>query len=394
MKRESNNEMDLILRKLGREQAIVRKADGNGLSDGGSEQHLDADELNAYAENALPASTRARYTEHLADCARCRQIVSQLSLAAGVIIDDKPAVALAPSGLKAFLAGLFSPMVVRYAVPAVTLLVVASIGYFALRSSSSLERYSEIASTSSAKKQPESNRPFLDSTPGNVTATKTGTETAKNKTDVQREEPADSKRVAGVAGQKAGESKQEQTTVDQLSAENAPASANSPPAAAESVSVEERAKSPEVAQAKTQPVPYSSVQPASVDDRIAKDREKLSKESERTATFGGSNARGGPANVKNEVGAARVREQDEPINGRDRADKVSETRSVAGRRFRREGSVWVDTGFDSSRSTVNVTRGSEQYRALIADEPEIKTIAEALSGEVIVVWKSTAYRIR
>ena len=98
--------------------------------------------------------------------------------------------------------------------------------------------------------------------------------------------------------------------------------------------------------------------------------------------------------MKNEVGAARVREQNEPINGRDRGDKVSETRSVAGRRFRREGSIWVDTGFDSSRPTVNVTRGSEQYRALIADEPEIKTIAEELSGEVIVVWKSTAYRIR
>ena len=46
------------------------------------------------------------------------------------------------------------------------------------------------------------------------------------------------------------------------------------------------------------------------------------------------------------------------------------------------------------RATVKVKRGSEQYRALIADEPAIRSIAEQLGGEVIVVWKGTAYRIR
>jgi hypothetical protein len=41
-----------------------------------------------------------------------------------------------------------------------------------------------------------------------------------------------------------------------------------------------------------------------------------------------------------------------------------------------------------------MARGSEQFRALVADEPEIKKIAEQLDGEVIVVWKGRAYRIR
>jgi len=67
---------------------------------------------------------------------------------------------------------------------------------------------------------------------------------------------------------------------------------------------------------------------------------------------------------------------------------------VAGRRFRREGDVWVDTAYDQSQATVNVTRGSEQFRALVADEPEIGRIAAQLGGEIIVVWKSRAYRIR
>ena len=43
---------------------------------------------------------------------------------------------------------------------------------------------------------------------------------------------------------------------------------------------------------------------------------------------------------------------------------------------------------------MNLTRGSERYRALIADEPEIKQIADQLDGEFIVVWKGRAYRIR
>jgi hypothetical protein len=71
-----------------------------------------------------------------------------------------------------------------------------------------------------------------------------------------------------------------------------------------------------------------------------------------------------------------------------------EVRSVSGKRFRREGNVWVDSSYASSRSTINVTRGSEQFRALVADEPEIRAIANQLNGEVIVVWKGKAYRIR
>jgi hypothetical protein len=68
---------------------------------------------------------------------------------------------------------------------------------------------------------------------------------------------------------------------------------------------------------------------------------------------------------------------------------------VAGRRFHRQGGgAWLDAEYKSSTSLTNITRGSEQYRALIADEPELRRIAEQLGGEVIVLWKNRAYRIR
>ena len=101
--------MDLLLRRLGRQQDVFAPD---------AEDHLDADELNAYAENALPAQTRLRYTAHIAECSRCRDLVVQLSGAAGLVVAEQSVKVAEPSGWKKFLASLLSPMVLRYAAPA------------------------------------------------------------------------------------------------------------------------------------------------------------------------------------------------------------------------------------------------------------------------------------
>ncbi|HZB46826.1 MAG TPA: hypothetical protein VE360_16330, partial [Pyrinomonadaceae bacterium] len=72
----------------------------------------------------------------------------------------------------------------------------------------------------------------------------------------------------------------------------------------------------------------------------------------------------------------------------------NETRSAAGRRFRREGSAWVDVEYKPSMKMTGVRRGTDGYRALVADIPELGRIAEQLGGEVIAVVKGRAYRIR
>src|SRR5687768_14764844 len=40
--------------------------------------HIDADTLNAFAENALPDAARKGYMTHLADCDGCRKTLSSL----------------------------------------------------------------------------------------------------------------------------------------------------------------------------------------------------------------------------------------------------------------------------------------------------------------------------
>ena len=72
------------------------------------------------------------------------------------------------------------------------------------------------------------------------------------------------------------------------------------------------------------------------------------------------------------------------------SEDIPETRAVGGRKFRRQGSVWVDTKFKSSMSVRNVSRGSDEYRAL---NSVVRAIAEQLGGDVIIVSKGKAYRI-
>jgi hypothetical protein len=76
---------------------------------------------------------------------------------------------------------------------------------------------------------------------------------------------------------------------------------------------------------------------------------------------------------------------------RSESEKTPETRSAGGHKFRRQGNAWVDSKFKSSMSITNVARGSDAFRAL---DPAVRSMAEQLGGEVIVVSKGKAYRIR
>jgi hypothetical protein len=86
--------------------------------------------------------------------------------------------------------------------------------------------------------------------------------------------------------------------------------------------------------------------------------------------------------------------EDSERSGGARAGSAGETRTVAGRTFRRQGNAWFDTSYRAGQSYTTVRRNSEQFRALVADEPQLRRIADALGGEVTVVWKGRAYRIR
>ncbi|HSQ24698.1 MAG TPA: hypothetical protein VLN44_09810, partial [Pyrinomonadaceae bacterium] len=79
--------------------------------------------------------------------------------------------------------------------------------------------------------------------------------------------------------------------------------------------------------------------------------------------------------------------------GSDRAstEEAPQTRSAGGKKFRKQGAAWVDQKFKSSMTIKSVSRGSDEFAAL---DSGLRSIAQQLGGEVIVVWKGKAYLIK
>ena len=406
MRPESNNEIDLLLRQLSRRN-------GAPVSEN-EEQHLDADELNSYVANALPPAARARYTEHLADCTSCRKLVAQLSAAQGPASVSQSGSVVAPSGLKSFLASLFSPMVLRYAVPALGLVVIAVVGIVVFRQN---ERQGSIAGLTEAQQRKEAVNQPQPAESASPQAYYDNNTVAKNNTSRAEKEATPS-----AAGDVAPATKEAPAVAKGAVDETGTAAAEPPPAApkaAQKVDAEddedslklkkdaaekqaaarEANKERDIANKNEPAKAETSTVTVTQDTTARKDIAVRSAKSADADVTRGSALKRAPAPAGGTASAtgqadSRSREQSNEQSKPTGTFANAETRSVAGRRFRKTGSVWTDTGYDSSSAVTVVKRGSEQYRALIADEPSIREIADALDGEVIVVWKGRTYRIR
>src|SRR5438045_5270225 len=119
----NDSQMEVLLRRF------ASGARGESLGD-----HLDPDEMNTFAESALPPAARARYVSHLAQCDHCRQQVAQLAISTGTVTRAENLVG-GPErrtfwqGVSAF----FTPRGLRYAAFAAVLLIIAGIAFIALR---------------------------------------------------------------------------------------------------------------------------------------------------------------------------------------------------------------------------------------------------------------------
>jgi hypothetical protein len=387
MKQETNNEMDLLLRQLARRQDVFAP---------GAEDHLDVDELSAYAENVLPAKARARYTAHLAECSRCRDLVVQLSTSAGVVIAEQTEKVSGPSVWRKFLASLLSPMVLRYAAPALGLIVVAAIGLVVLRRERAAD---QVAQVQNEQAKPAGAAGFADPAQPQVHSPDSPSKTSGivDKEVPAKNSPQLSPTPAPEGTPAAADQAARTAKAPEPKPESQPVVAAEPPAPATkvdsgSVSDEIRQQNKEAAKKQEAEVKVTAAEDSKKNFEVG----RVAKMSEEPAT-----ARSRAAKRKSETDdsagaatgtmapASAPREE----SRRDDKDSSAETRTVAGRRFRKQGGIWIDTAYDSPRATMNINRSSEAYRSLIADEPAIKTIADQLDGEIIVVWKGRAYHI-
>ena len=401
MKQERNNEIDLLLRRMSRRNGSTARDTEAG------EQHLDADELSAYAENALPPAARARYIEHLAECATCRKLATELSLSSGATAAPEIEIVAQPGWFKQFLASLFSPLVLRYAVPALGLIVVAAVGFVMLRQRSEhtfMARVNTEPTTPVPVTKPEAPASGLTSQDGSLSEPQEKHAAGETPT-VKPAEPKRDRQTA--ATDAASSSAQPVATADRAVSELQPgvaAGGVAPATAPKATPAETEADKKAEEAAKKAPAPAAQTveirkepekDSSPTNYQSAKENENTAQDKMRAVPLASSNNIAGlRAQAAKRRAPETKRADDENGKAKDSPSDDAETRSIAGRRFRKERGIWVDTAYDSSTATVNMARGSEQFRALMADEPVIGTIAKQLDGEVIVVWKGHAYRIR
>lgn len=445
MREGFDKEIDSLLRRTARAHAGAR---GNGAGNAKPDTHLDADELAAFAEGALPEAARLNAVSHLADCGECRSLAVNLTSAAGVGAKlEKHAVAAAASparesaAKRSWLAAIFAPRTLRYVAPALAVCVVAVVSFIALRSrsgnglvslrDSGSQTASPAIATSQNNSQPSAEGVMNSNASANMNTAATAAGAAGptlddksatgahapefgNKKDVGADAPDGSAPVSNVESKASGE----------VAAAQPPAPAKEEDAAADAPAPREAAKAAPVMEA---PAPKSGDNmkagppPAQANDDFAYNNESQRAAQKRglepQAPDGGArqrspanNASGGGAlastprddkdarsrRAENAPGARRGGRSDQgtTTDGADRESTSEESRAVAGHRFRRARGAWVDVNYKQSMSSTGVRRGTDAYRALVADIPEIGRVVEQLGGEVIVVVRGRAYNIR
>ncbi len=405
-----------------------------GANGGGS--HLDADELNAFAEGVLPAAARARYISHLAECDHCRRQVADLSIASGAVARAEQKV-VEPDRVGLW-GRLFALPMLRYAAIAAALVVVAGVTFVALRqrsqSTESLMVKNEgdqsatyattpLADSNNSVAQPSispSTAPAANDylEPGKVPAPAVAQPTASQSSagvlDRQEtlrsadnttapagpmKEAAKLPEVATKAGEESRVAKAmpysppppgEKQALSQVQTQSSGGYAASPGGPRQQQNQNQNQNF--VLQPENKPVVRSDRERDAVKDARLDDRDRKSEQAILAGRASDEKSKGGPSrnmdNVANNRASNEAR-RNEPAktDGADSEDK-SETRSAGGHKFKRQGNAWVDQKFKSSMSLKTVARGSDEFSSL---DSGLRSIAQQIGGEVIVVWKGKAY---
>lgn len=442
MKEVFDREIDSLLRRHARGTAESRLW-GDGVGDGSAGSHLDADELGAFAEGALPAAARVAAASHLADCERCRGVVVGLARVAGAEAEVKPQAVAATVSAKsertpawrALLASLFSPRAMRFAVPVLALSLVGVVSYVALRSKDG----EPLQMTRDTGRRPGTlqEQPNASVAPGDSAAnTNTSGFATQNTNAAPQPEGAtvvQPSRPGGHGGAEAQPVETDTASKGEQPSETTAQPPPPPPAAAapegpadmaksaprpvtseeDEVSRNEgrdRADTREKSARASEPVDDLAANEATQQRRAVQSRglnqvqmpDGSNARNEKRADNNASNVYGGtPASPRESeragsraVGRSRAAKEAEKKADEDGAGRGSDTRTVEGRRFRREGNTWVDVNYKRTMSSTGVRRGTEAFRALVAEVPVVGRVAGAIGGEVIIVVGNRAYRIR
>lgn len=379
MEFEFDKEIDAILRKARENEAVFAAKI--------SEPHLDADVLSAFAENALPEKSKKLYTAHLADCDRCRRILSNLiSLnaeeeAVPVKIAETPIV----ENPIPWYRKLFFGRNLVYTMGALVLAFSAFTGYIVLQNvSSGLSSDISQANTASksvrgpnAAEEPvfSSNTAPVANMASNISAVPTNPAANANASSMNAATTTATPTISGTTAANQSVAKSAETADrnnladDAVSGGEKPIDLPSQPLKEETRDLKNESERPKItlAEPKLDEREARKTLPAPPPVAAAEKDEQQDKMVTRST------------NKPSPAGAAKM------------AKKKSDSKTVNGKTFNYENSVWVDSQYRQGSPITNVSRGTDEYRKL---DGGLKRIAEQFSETVVVVWKAKTYRIQ
>lgn len=346
---------------------------GIELADG----HLDADEIAAFAENSLTGKTRGVYTRHLAECDRCRKLLAVSIMPAKAEIPLATAVAAPKTAPVSWYRRMFLMPNLAYVMGSLVLVFSAAVGFLVLDRSGG----SRNAEVSQVESRPE----YQD--------TKSGAAPA-----ISSAETANTAANSSASQANAARSTANANSVLANSAEKPLAAA--PPAplampADDNVSIDSSLAT-NTAKANETQLNERQIQalPAQADKRDA------SPQMQRNDEFVLRNQQAPPGagqrpNAEADLSKDRHYENKAGSLAASRAKKAESPakeslRTVNGKNFRSAQGVWYDAEY-KGQTVINIRRESDAFRKL---DSGLRSIANELSGVIVVVWQEKAYRIQ
>lgn len=364
--------------------AILRKARGDEVITS-FDSHLDADDISAFAENTLPEKVRQNYTAHLADCMRCRKILSNV-----ILLNSEAETETASSVVPAEIAETKTPWYrqlfvfpqIAYTMGALVLLFSGFFGYLILQNltgsnNSEVSRSMENKPAQMSKSAPAEN---ADSSGFSTSNTASNSAAATN------------------------------TTVSNSTVTTTTTTNSAPiPAANTATSTEQTERKSDAAKLNAPTVTKPMIAPqATPNPSVSEDDKDLAKaetknEVKNPATMGAVREEPKPRDKENtysvdgqSVADATTERQklktqrSVPESPNKKASEAGATRNIGGKTFNNVGGIWFDSAYGKQKQKT-VTRGTNDYQKLDAG---LRSIADNFSGTVVIVWKSKAYRIQ
>ena len=370
MELEFDKEIDAILRK---------SRSGKALAAVG--EHLDADVVAAFADGALPERSRALYTRHLADCDRCRKLLTQtitMNTAAISAADEAASSVSQVAETSSWVSNLFRTPNLALAMGALVLTFSGVLGYLVMRNQQSETAMVSQSDTEMQKGGPSAGIEATEQI-ANSNAASTAANTSANAAASNAPNTSANSAVAGAPTDSVADRSIDSLPMTRRDADK--------PAMMDGIIAEP--KPAPAAPPVDKPVAERDREKLKSDDKEAKDENVLlggaRQETEDRRASGnvakakkapGGPTRSGPVQSQNQV---NTQTYEMPV-----------TRAAGGKKFTNRNGAWYDTAY-RGQATVNVRRGTDSYKNL---DSGLRSIADTLGGTVVVVWKDKAYRIQ